>query len=92
MTLTPEQRKRLVGFGGLSRVAKRLDVEVPAVSMTNSEKEGDSSERIRVAIAADILERHPQEDGHVCDDCRGLKVTPTNIWPKAATMRAPTLA
>ena len=68
MALTPDQRKRLLGFGGLQRIATDCDVSLGHVSQINSEKRTEFSERIRDAISARIVELHPAID-------------PTTIWP-----------
>lgn len=69
MALTPDQRKKLLGFGGLKRIADERGVTEGHVSQVNSEKRTDS-QPIRDAISARILELHPDID-------------PTTIWPAA---------
>lgn len=75
MHLTPEQRKKLLGFGGLKQIADACEVSEGHVSQVNSEKPGKDSTRIRSAITAAIVARHPDTD-------------PDSIWPPVMEDRA----
>lgn len=76
MALTPAQRKEKLGFGGLKAIAEQCGVKQGHVSQVNSEKPGKESRRIRDAITAAILQKHPQTD-------------PAEIWPDSSTTEAP---
>lgn len=82
MALSPEQRKKLVGFGGLKRVALMKPRRTEGhLSQVNSEKRRDAVKEAQITAA--IRARHPQHNGHSCKTCLGLDLTPTNIWPSA---------
>ena len=77
MALTPAERKAKLGLGGIKAIADELDLNPGSVSLCNNETPGRESPRIRAAITARIVERHPEID-------------PADIWPEApaATSRA----
>ncbi len=65
MTLTPDERKRKLGHGGLTKVARRTRRTLGHVSQVNS---GDRLDAVVIrAITRDILKRNPD-------------ITPADIW------------
>lgn len=66
MPLTPDERKRKLGFGGLTKVAKKTKRALGHVSQVNGESRRDR--RVERAITREILKRDPSID-------------PTTIWP-----------
>lgn len=64
--LTPDQRKGLLGLGGLKLIKDQLELSEGHVSLVNSEKRFDA--RVREAISNHILARYPKTD-------------PASIWP-----------
>jgi hypothetical protein len=69
MPLTPEERKKKLGFGGLKKVARRTRRTEGHVSQVNSEKRPDPV--VQRAITRDITKKHPD-------------VNPSDIWPQSA--------
>jgi hypothetical protein len=68
MPLTSEDRKKLLGHGGLSRIARRLDCTLGHISEVN--RTGRPDKRARAAIAREIIRKNPQ-------------LTFADIWPEA---------
>lgn len=66
MPLTPDERKRKLGFGGLTRVARRTKRTVGHVSQVNSESRRDR--KVERAILRAIIEKHPD-------------IAPAEVWP-----------
>jgi hypothetical protein len=69
MPLTPEERKKRLGFGGLAKVAKRTKRTLGHVSQVNSEKRPDLV--VQRAIARDIAKKHPD-------------ISLEEVWPVAS--------
>ena len=68
MAMTPEERKKRLGFGGLTRIARRTRRTLGHVSQVNSEKRPDPV--VQRAIAREIVTKHPD-------------VAPAEVWPAA---------
>lgn len=68
MPLTPDERKRKLGFGGLTKVARRTRRTLGHVSQVNSEKRPDA--RVVREIVRAIVKNHPD-------------MTAEDIWPEA---------
>jgi hypothetical protein len=66
MPLTPEQRKNLLGHGGLVRIARRTRRTKGHVTEVNRERRRDA--KVELAITRDIVSKHPE-------------VSATDIWP-----------
>jgi hypothetical protein len=69
MTLTPEDRKKLLGHGGLARIARRLKCTPGHLSEVN--RAGRPDQKARAAIAREILAKHPH-------------ISESEIWPQSA--------
>lgn len=69
MPLSPEERKKLLGHGGLTRVAKKARRTAGHVSEVN--RAGRPDPKVRELIAKEILKKNP---GISSDD----------IWPAAS--------
>jgi hypothetical protein len=69
MPLTPEDRKKLLGHGGLTRVARRAGRTVGHVSEVN--RAGRPDEKVQALIAKEILKKRPD-------------ISPADIWPTIA--------
>jgi hypothetical protein len=69
MPLTPEDRKKLLGHGGLTRIAKRLKRTPGHLSEVN--RAGRPDAKARAEIAREILKKHP----HIAEH---------EIWPQSA--------
>jgi hypothetical protein len=67
MPLTPDERKRKLGFGGLTKVAKKTRRALGHVSQVNAE--GRRDPKVERAITREILKRDPAMD-------------PAAIWPE----------
>lgn len=68
MPLTPDERKRRLGHGGLSRVARRTRRTLGHVSQVNAEKRPDPV--VQRDIARLIIAKDPD-------------ISPDDIWPMA---------
>jgi hypothetical protein len=68
MALTPDERKRRLGFGGLSKVARITRRSLGHVSQVNSEKRADPV--VERAIVREITRKHAD-------------IGPADIWPMA---------
>lgn len=66
MALTPEQRKKKLGHGGLKKIAEKLELTEGHVSQVNSEKRQDDD--VQRAITRAITKKHPEVD-------------PSSVWP-----------
>lgn len=66
--MTPEERKKLLGYGGLARIARRLRVTQGHISQVNGL--GRPDKKARAAIAREIAKKHPN-------------VSPADVWPAA---------
>lgn len=69
MPLTPDERKRRLGFGGLTKVARITRRTLGHVSQVNSEKRPDPV--VARAIVREITRKHAD-------------VSPEDIWPQTA--------
>jgi hypothetical protein len=69
MALTAEQRKQLLGRGGLARVARKARRTAGHVTEVNSRLRPD--EKVRTMIAQEIVKKNP----HITFD---------EVWPKSA--------
>lgn len=69
MPLTPEDRKKKLGFGGLKKVARRTRRTLGHVSQVNSEKRPDAV--VQRAIAREIVKKHPE-------------IPASDVWPQSA--------
>lgn len=69
MPLTPDERKRKLGFGGLQRIARRTRRTLGHVSQVNSEKRPDPV--VQRAIVRAIRKEYPD-------------IEPDEVWPKSA--------
>ena len=69
MALTPDQRKRLLGFGGLTKVSRITRRTLGHVSQVNSEKRPDPV--VARAVVREITKKHPH-------------IAPEEIWPQSA--------
>lgn len=67
MALSPEQRKKKLGFGGLKRIADQANRTMGHVSQVNSLLRFDQN--VRDLITADIVARHPE-------------IGSEDVWPK----------
>lgn len=67
MTLTPDERKRKLGFGGLTKIAKRTRRTLGHVSQVNARKRADA--RVERAITSEIIRAHPD-------------IAPADVWPE----------
>lgn len=74
MPLTPEDRKKKLGHGGLTKVARRLGLTPGHVAEVNAERRRD--ERVEKAIIKAIAKKHPDVD-------------PSDIWPSEEPAPAP---
>lgn len=66
MPLSAEERKKLLGHGGLTRIAKRTKRTAGHVSEVN--RSGRPDRVVQRAIGREILRKHPS-------------VRPEDIWP-----------
>jgi hypothetical protein len=69
MALTPDERKRLLGFGGLTKISRRTRRTLGHVSQVNGEKRPDPV--VVRAIVRAITKKHPTVD-------------PNEVWPMSA--------
>lgn len=69
MPLTPDERKRRLGFGGLTKVARITRRTLGHVSQVNSEKRPDPV--VERAVVREIIRKHPD-------------IAPEDIWPQTA--------
>jgi hypothetical protein len=69
MPLTPDQRKRLLGFGGLTKVSRITRRTLSHVSRVNSEGRRDPV--VARAIVREITRKHAD-------------ILPDDVWPKSA--------
>lgn len=60
MTLTAEDRKRYLGFGGLAKVARTTRRTLGHVSQVNKFPQLRPDPKVMRAIARTILKRHPE--------------------------------
>lgn len=70
MPLTAEERKKLLGHGGLAKVARRARRSPSHVTHVNNVPDVRDDPVVKRAIAREILKKHPHID-------------PTDIWPAA---------
>lgn len=73
MTLTPDERKRKLGFGGLTKIAKRTRRTLGHVSQVNAGKREDP--KVMRAIASEIVRAHPD-------------IAPSEVWPESTALLA----
>lgn len=66
MPLSAEDRKKLLGHGGLTRVAKKAKRTAGHVSEVN--RAGRPDDKVRALIAKEILKKNPS-------------ISPEDIWP-----------
>ena len=69
MPLTPDERKRRLGFGGLSKIARMTRRTLGHISHVNSENRRDAV--VERAIVREITRKHPD-------------VSPEIVWPQSA--------
>ena len=69
MALTPDERKRRLGFGGLSKIARITRRTLGHVSQVNAEKRPDPV--VERAVVREITKKHPD-------------IRPEEIWPQSA--------
>lgn len=69
MPLTTDERKRRLGFGGLTKIARITRRTLGHVSQVNSEKRPDPV--VERAIAREIVRKHPD-------------ISPEDVWPQTA--------
>ena len=69
MPLTPDERKRRLGFGGLTKIARITRRTLGHVSQVNSEKRPDPV--VERAVVREITRKHPD-------------VSPDEVWPQSA--------
>lgn len=67
MPLTPDERKRKLGHGGLTKIARRTKRALGHVSQVNSESRRDP--KVERAIERELLRLHPT-------------LSPDVIWPE----------
>lgn len=58
--MTPDERKKKLGHGGLTRVARELDLTIGHVAEVNAGRRHD--ERVQRAIVRRITKKHPDVD------------------------------
>jgi hypothetical protein len=73
MPLTPDERKRRIGFGGLTKVARKTKRSLGHVSQVNAETRRD--DKVERAITREIIRRNPEID-------------PATVWPDRAAAKA----
>jgi hypothetical protein len=66
MPLTPEQRKKKLGHGGLTKVGRKLGLTAGHVAEVNAERRRDA--RVEREIVRRITKNHPDVD-------------PADVWP-----------
>lgn len=69
MALTAEQRKQLLGRGGLARIARKTKRTAGHVTEVNLR--GRPDEKVQTVIAQEIVKKNP----HIAID---------EVWPKSA--------
>lgn len=69
MALTPDERKRLLGFGGLAKISRRTRRTLGHVSQVNAEKRPDPV--VARAIVRAITRKHTD-------------IQPEQVWPMSA--------
>lgn len=67
MPLSPDERKKRLGFGGLAKIARRTRRTIGHVSQVNAEKRPDPV--VQRAIAREITKKDPA-------------IAPADIWPE----------
>lgn len=73
MPLTPDERKRKLGHGALTKIARRTKRTLGHVSQVNSESRRDP--KVERAITRELLRLHPTIDA-------------ADVWPDRATALA----
>jgi hypothetical protein len=68
MALSPEDRKKLLGYGGLTRIAKRSKRSFGHVTQVNKSPEIRTDAKVMRAITREIVKKHP----HIAE---------TDVWP-----------
>lgn len=71
MSLTPEQRKQRLGFGGLTKIARRTRRTLGHVSQVNKNPLARPDDRVMRAITREIVKNHPD-------------IEPADVWPAAS--------
>lgn len=66
MALSPEDRKKLLGHGGLTRIARHLGRTPGHLSEVNRKLRPDK--KARAAIVREIVKKHPD-------------ISPDDVWP-----------
>jgi hypothetical protein len=73
MPLTPEDRKKKLGRGGLTKVAKKLGYTIGHIAEVNAGRRRD--ERVEQEIANRIVRKHPE-------------ISVEDVWPHTARVVA----
>lgn len=68
MPLSAEERKKLLGHGGLTRIARRSGRSIGHVAEVNKRPEVRPDEKVMRAITREIVKQHP----HIAEG---------DIWP-----------
>lgn len=71
MPMTPEERKQRLGFGGLTKIARRTRRTLGHVSQVNKNPQSRPDERVMRAITREIMKNHPD-------------IEPADVWSAAS--------
>jgi hypothetical protein len=73
MSLSGDERKKLLGHGGLARIARRTKRTQGHVTEVNLR--GRPDDRVRAEIVREIIRRHPH-------------IAPADVWPAEVSEKA----